>query len=205
MDLPRVERELKKRTACPYRWGRKQSNMWDKETNFIYTTYSCDALLRKTHALDPALRDYALNRWYNFWSAMAVEDIFTAHDNVVAHTNSYDKLVDFSIDGVAFDHKTTVFPKGFGYDFAYAKAHPRKLIEWLYQNQSQEGRKHLKNRLFIVLYDNKTAAHWKMKAEIMQFQKAIDSYVKQFSAQKLQQFSFDGEAVYADILWIVNS
>ncbi len=159
MDLPRVERELKKRLPYPYRWGRKQSNSWDYDTNFIYKTYSFEMLLKRTENFDQSLRDYALNRWYNFWSAMAAEDIFTSHDNVKANKNAYDKLVDFKIDNIPFDHKTSVFPRGFNQSYQYAKEHEEELISWLYKNQSQQGRMHLKNRLFIIMYNGDNMQH----------------------------------------------
>ncbi len=203
MDLARVERELKNRLLYPYRWGRKQSNSWDSATNFIYTTYSFSKLLEKTSELSQDLRDYALNRWYNFWSAMAVEDIFTSHSNVEANLNSYDKLVDFNIDHIPFDHKTTVFPKGFNKSYEYARQNEKELIEWLYNNQSQQGRKHLKNRLFIVMYDT-NQQHWKMKSEIMLLKKEIDLYVNNFSKNRLYEFDFGEGKVYSSLLWITK-
>ena len=66
MDLLRVETELKKRLAFPYNWGRKQSDDWDAKTSFIYTTYTFEKLLEKTSSFDEEVRNYALNRWYNF-------------------------------------------------------------------------------------------------------------------------------------------
>ncbi len=143
MDLPRVERELKKRLPYQYRWGRKQSNAWDSDTNFIYQTYSFESLLRKTEHFNQDLRDYALNRWYNFWSAMAAEDIFASHSNVVANKNTYDKLVDFTIDNIPFDHKTSIYPKGFNRQYEYARENEKELIQCLYDNQNRQGRKYL--------------------------------------------------------------
>lgn len=201
MDLLRVERELKKRLIYPYRWGRKQSNDWDHNTNFIYTTYSFKKLLQKTASLSQELKDYALNRWYNYWSAMAAEDIFAQHDNVKANKNIYDKLVDFTIDDIPFDHKTSIFPNGFNKDITYAKRNEKELINWLYENQSQQGRKHLKNRLFIVLYDN-NREHWKMKSEIMVMKEKIDRYMRLFDKGKLKYFTFDDEKILSDIIWI---
>jgi len=201
MDLARVERELKKRLPYPYRWGRKQSNAWDSDTNFIYQTYSFESLLRKTEHLNQDLRDYALNRWYNFWSAMAAEDIFASHSNVVANKNSYDKLVDFSIDSIPFDHKTSIYPKGFNKPYEYAKENEKELIQWLYDNQSQQGRKHLKNRLFIIMYD-KNNQHWKMKAEIELLKKKIDEYILNFNPSQLQVFDFGDGEVLSSIIWV---
>lgn len=203
MDLPRVERELKKRLVYPYKWGRKQSNDWDQITNFIYTTYSLESLLKKTHNLSPDIKNYALNRWYNYWSAMAVEDIFNSHPSVIANKNKYDKLVDFSINNIPFDHKSTVYPKGYSKPLTYALKNKKDLILWLYQNQSQQGRKHLKNRLFIVIY-NSNSEHWKMKAEIALLKQSIDYYVKSFSEDKLCIFDFGDGRVYSDIIWIIK-
>lgn len=203
MDLARVERELKKRLPYPYKWGRKQSNSWDHDTNFIYQTYSFETLLKRTEHLNYEVKNYALNRWYNFWSAMAAEDIFSSHSNIKANKNSYDKLVDFTIDEIPFDHKTSVFPKGFNQPFEYAVKNEKELILWLYNNQSQQGRKHLKNRLFIIMYDTNNQ-HWKMKSEIMELKKQIDLYVERFSSENLYEFDFGEDKVYSDILWIVK-
>ena len=202
MDLPRVERELKKRIAYPYRWGRKQSDIWDQQTNFIYTTYSMHMLLKKTEHFDSALRDYALNRWYNFWSAKAVEDIFASHSKVEANRNSYDKLVDFTIEKIPFDHKTSVFPRAFNRSYTYARSHEQELIEWLYANQSQQGRKHLKNRLFIVIYDAIAMEHWKIKAEIMLLKSAIDEYVENFDKKQLYRLNFGEGEIFSDMIWL---
>ena len=204
MDLVRVEQELKKRLDYPYIWGRKQSNLWDRETNFIYKTYSMNSLKRKCEALPQELKNYAYNRWYNYWSAMAAEDIFASHNRVKANKNIYDKLVDFTIDNIPFDHKTSIFPKGFNKSFSYAKENENELIKWLYENQSQQGRKHLKNRLFIVMYDSYNRQHWKMKAEIMLLKQNIDSYIHNFSKDKLKKFDFGEGEVLSDIIWIVK-
>ncbi len=203
MDLASVEEELKKRLKYPYKWGRKQADLWDSDTNFIYQIYSFDILLKKTEHFSQELKDYALNRWYNFWSARAAEYIFTSHANVIANKNSYDKLVDFTIDNIAFDHKTSIFPKGFNKSYDYARENEKELIKWLYDNQSQQGRKHLKNRLFIIMYD-KNNQHWKMKSEITELKKEIDFYVTNFLQSNLYELDFGEGKVYSDILWITK-
>ncbi len=202
MDLQRLENELKKRLPIPYKWGSKQTDAKDKATNFIYETYSFKTLLERSKHLDESMRNYALNRWYNFWSAMAVENIFVSHPNIHANKNHRDKLVDFTINTIPFDHKTSIFPKGFGKSFSYAKENKKELIQWLYDNQSQEGRKHLKNRLFIVLYDGTKNEHWKMKSEITLLKSIIDNYVKKFSESKLIRLDFGDGKVLSDIIWV---
>ncbi len=201
MDLERVERELKKRWSIPYSWGRKQCDDWDKETNFIYTTYSFASLLRKSEQLSDELRNYAFNRWYNFWSAMAIEYIFTLNPIVKANKNRYDKLVDFAIEDIPFDHKTSVFPRGFLKSFEYAKENEKELIRWLYEHQSQQGRKHLKNRLYVVLYDRNNQ-HWKLKAEISLIKEYIENYLDNFDKEKLCQINIEESQALSDIIWI---
>jgi hypothetical protein len=201
MDLIRLEKELKNRLQYGYNWGKKQDNSWDQQTNFIYKTYSVQKLIERTQQLNTGLKNYALNRWYNYWSAMAVEDIFCSHPNVIANKNVYDKLVDFRINNIPFDHKTSIFPKGFNKDIDYALNNKRELIQWLYDNQSQQGRKHLENRLFIVLYDSNNE-HWKMKAEISILKHSIDDYICKFNEMYLETFDFGNGKVLSDILWI---
>jgi hypothetical protein len=206
-----LEKELKKRWNYDYSWGTKQTNAFDVQTNFIYTTKEFDHLLVhidklfKKHPQYINLKNYTLNRWYNFWSAKAVEDFFCEHTKVTPHPNSKDKFTDFYIENIPFDHKTTVFPKGFGKSIPYAIQHKTELIQWLYQNQSKEQRQHFKNRLFIVLINGENyEVHWKLKAEIMWLKKIISTYLSKFDSAKLQTFTFENKTVYADIIWAIR-
>jgi hypothetical protein len=204
LDLIRVETELKKRWAYPYKWGKKQSDDWDQQTNFIYNTYGFKFLLKKCESFEENLKFYAMNRWYNFWSAMAVEYIFSGNLNVKANLNRFDKLVDFEVYNIPFDHKTTVFPKEFAHDLNYAKNHKNELISWLYLNQSQQSRKHFKNRLFILVYDNK-GNHWKLKAEIARLKNIIQDYLNNFSKKKMIELNIENSIVCSDIIWFENN
>lgn len=203
IDLFDIERELKKRLDYPYKWGRRQSDSWDAKTDFIYHTGSFGALLDKTKNFSQELRDYAMNRWYNFWSAMAVEYIFSLHPGVVANKNKYDKWVDFTLNGISFDHKTSVFPKAYPKSLNDALNNKKDLIGWLYDRQSQEGRKHLKNRLFVLLF-HKNGEHWKMKSEISFLKTVIDNYLRHFDKSKLQKLTLGKENIYSDIIWAVH-
>lgn len=202
MDLLRVEKELKQRWNYPYNWGRKQNDNWDRDTNFIYKTHTFQSLLEQTKDCSSQLKAYAMNRWYNYWSAKAAEAIFVANTCVVANKNTFDKLEDFRIKDIPFDHKTTVFPREFTQPYEQAVLNKMALIEWLYRHQSQQGRQHFENRIFIVLYDSVTRQHWKMKAEIELLKKSIDAYLQNFSRAQLQELRFDKGNVLTDILWI---
>ncbi len=209
LDLDNIERELKKRHRYSYKWFRKQNDEWDRYTQFIYQIFHWEALIRKiaitaeNQELDKQqIFQYAANRWYNFWSAKAVEQIFTEISGIVPAEEAKDSEKDFYLFGIPFDHKTSVFPKQFGKSFDYAKTHKIELIEWLYKNQSTQKRHHFKNRLFIVVYD-KNGEHWKLKAEIFILKKAIQNYVADFRREQLHSITFgDGQTSLSDINWV---
>jgi hypothetical protein len=209
-DLSVIENELKKRLAYPYTWGRRQSDRFDQATRFIYSTFSFDELLRESEKRfnqqeeGKEYLNYALNRWYNFWSAVAVERIFCALPGVQSAVNPRDRLVDFTIGGITFDHKTSVFPKNFSQSQATSQKDPRSLIQWLYDNQSQEGRRHFGNRLFIVLHAS-DGQHWKLKAEVGLLRQAIEQYMATFTPNQLHSFCLQAKApTLSDIIWVTR-
>ena len=101
--------------------------------------------------------------------------------------------------------KLLFFPKGFKKSVPYATSHKNELIEWLYQNQSQQQRKHFKNRLFVVLvnYENENE-HWKLKSELGSLQQKISTYLCKFDASNLYSFTHKNEVVKADIIWAIK-
>ena len=202
MNLQSLESELKKRLDFPYTWGRKQSDEWDRKTKFIYQTQDFESLETQCKDFDNELRNYAFNRWLNFWSAKAIEQIFTNYPNVRKEENQFSKTVDFYISEIPFDHKSSVFPKQFGQSLDYAIEHKKELIEWLYQNQSQQGRKHLENRLFIIFFDEKNGEHWKMKTELTLIQEKIEDYLGNFSKDNLVSLNLESREILSDVIWI---
>lgn len=203
VDLQRLEVELRKRCAYPYRWHKIQNDQLDQNTAFIYTCRSFAALEKECKNLEPNLRDYAFNRWLNFWSAMGVESIFGRHQKVQAHQNAKHKTVDLYIEGIPFDIKTSIFPKQFGTDILSAQKHPEQLVRWLYDNQSNQSRQHFQNRLFLVLYATNEETHWHLKAEISFLARNIDRYLADFSKEKLLNLQIQNQSVLTDIIWCV--
>ena len=209
-ELIQIEKELKRRLTYPYKWGRKQNDYFDKLTNFVYKISEFDEVITaidnrfKKDKEHKNISNYALNRWYNFWSANAVEKIFCSLPNVKAALDEKDRLVDFTIDGVTFDHKTSVFPKNFPHPIRDAVKKTDELINWLYKNQSQQQRKHLKNRLFIVLYAS-NGEHWKLKAEVSRLKERIEKYMEGFNPDYLLKFQLEKDHyTLADVIWAIK-
>jgi hypothetical protein len=209
-ELINIETELKKRLAYPYKWGRKQNDEFDKLTNFVYRISSFEEVLKETKSRfskdkeHENIANYSLNRWYNFWSAQAVEKVFCSLPNVKPALDEKDRLVDFTIDGVTFDHKTSIFPKNFPYQIDEAIKKTNELILWLYTHQSQQQRKHLKNRLFIVLYSS-DGEHWKLKAEISWLKERIEKYMSGFNPHYLLKFQLEkDQETISDVIWAIR-
>lgn len=209
-SLNQTESELKKRLNYPYSWGRKQNDLFDNATNFIYHIALFEELLKEIEKRFKSEKNYedyfnyTLNRWYNFWSAQCVEQIFCSLPGVKPALDEKDKLIDFAINGVTFDHKTSVFPKNFPHKIEDAIKHTDELIKWLYKNQSQQKRKHLMNRLFLVLY-LKTGEHWKLKSEILWLKERIEAYMSGFNTDYLMKFEFEeGQKAISDIIWAIK-
>ena len=211
LDLEYIEGQLKKRLSYPYLWNRKQNNAWDNATKFIYKTSDWEIfVLEMEKAWEEGDFDksnfshYAMNRWYNFWSAQAAEQIFTDLPGVAPNPNPVKDHYDFRWLGERFDLKTSVFPKGYGKNYAFAKANPEHLIQWFYRNQSTQQRYHLKNRMFIVCYDQ-NGNHYKLKAEIELLKNAIHKYMNERTPA--DTFTLDlGEEkeTLADIIWVIG-
>jgi hypothetical protein len=209
-SLTQIEAELKIRLSYSYKWGQKQNDHFDRQTNFIYHTFSFEELLKeiekrfKSNYEHGSYFNYSINRWYNFWSAQAVENIFCSIPNVKPALDNKDKLVDFLIQDVSFDHKTSIFPKNFPYKIDEAIKKTDELINWLYKHQSQQQRKHLKNRLFIVLY-SKDGEHWKLKSEIVWLKERIEKYMVGFNPSYLMKFQFEKDKeTLSDVIWAIR-
>ena len=181
-----------------YTWNNiKQNDTLDYKTNFIYSTYNYNNLLEKIENsnLTAIEADYAKARWFNFHTAKVVELIFSTSPLVKANKNQYDKLTDFSINSIKFDHKNSVFPAKFPYSLQDAIANKSLLIEWLYKNQSGQGRYHLGNRLFIIFYNSEDGKHWKLKANILLIENYIKDYLKNFDYNNLDYFLSNNEYI----------
>lgn len=210
ISLENIENQLRFRCNYPYRWGKKQNDVWDAHTQFIYEISTWEKLIDTikheiaVHHFDKStFFQYASNRWYNFWSAMAVEHIFMEIEGVKPALNHKDRLVDFSFFGINFDHKTSVFPRGFRQTIDYAQKHEAELLHWLYKNQSQQSRKHLENRLFLIVFAQ-NGEHWKLKAEISWLKSIILNYVATFDVSKLKTLEFSTHQAVSTIIWAIK-
>ena len=208
-QILKLEIELKKRWEYPYHRWRKQNNEWDSKTSFVYRLQERDKCLANINFLIDKQKiedkewffNYSANRWYNFRSAQWIENIFKLHQNVIWEENEKHPYIDFYIDKIPFDHKTSIYPKAYNKPIDFAKINKWDLINWLYENQSKEQRFHMKNRLFVIVH----SLNWddrKLKAELSFIKDIVDEYLANFSKNKLYSFTYEDEEILSDIIRI---
>ena len=171
----------------PAAWGRVQDDRWDRLSRFIYRTRSADAVRQRAEATAAteglgadatAFVQYALRRWYCFWGARLAELLFLGHAGVRPGPPTHHEI-DFTIDGVPFDLKTTEVPRVFAGPVEAWAGDPGKLAAWLYRHQSREGRFHTANRLFLVLCDPaRPEEAWRLRGDERALSHAIDAFMR---------------------------
>ena len=174
-----------------------QNNDLDAQTKFIYTADTVDEI-RKHSANDHVVFNYAIHRWYNLNCAKMHENFFI-ENGAVKEDDLYHKTIDFYLFEIPFDLKTTVFPKKNkdkpNYDLN-TRIGKNNLIEWMYENQSKEGRFHLENRLFIVCSD------MKKKSDFTQIRRKIKSFIEFSKQHGFNTVKINGKDLCSDIIWI---
>lgn len=155
-----------------------QNNYQDCRTNFIYRVSTLDECLEQIR-LTGVDKDYALHRWYNYMTSIKCEHIFcefgAVHDDDI-----YNHDVDIYINGIPFDVKVTIYPAKLS-DRPYnlrTRQGKNKMIEWYYANQSQQARKQLLNRLYIVCDGTNAYECLKMKSDFTLLRQKIKAFME---------------------------
>jgi DNA modification methylase len=179
-----VRSELLKVKRMPP-WGRVQGDDWDHASRFIYKIQTLNALRRETKRVAAEMglpvnefAQYVIRRWYSFHTHQVGLDIILAHPCTRPEPDPFHHTVDFYLGGEGFDLKLTALPKGLNQDIAYARDHPEELAQWLYANQSAQGRFHAANRLFVVLHDASNPKRtWELRRDFARLEEAIGGFL----------------------------
>lgn len=153
-----VRSELLRLQRLP-RWGRSQGDDWDAHSRFIYSTHSLHELRSETKRVARVaglpVKDFAryvIHRWYNYHTHQVALEVFLRHPCVRSEPDVRHPTIDFYLDDEPFDLKLTRFPHRYEAGLDRARARPSDLARWLYEHQSQEGRHHAANRIFLVFH-----------------------------------------------------
>lgn len=210
--LKELKEELEKALDIMKPTWQRQNNVDDSLTNFIYKYNSFDKIVEISNSKNLDL-NYVLHRWYNFKTSDTCEKIFEFY-GAIREKNPAHHDIDFYISDEPFDLKLTVYPQalkntGIYYDLTKV-TEKNKLIEWLYLNQSQQNRKHMKNRLFIVCNGSNNI---KLKSDFSKICKEVKFWIKlyldkekpsSFNSLKIKDYDGKVYTVKSDIILITD-
>ena len=193
----KLEQDLKRTTEImSYTW-KIQTNQYDKTTNFIYKMNSLDECLIEIERTGVD-KNYALHRWYNYMTSIKCEYIFCEY-GAIHETNKYNHDVDIYIDYVPFDVKLTVYPTKLSnrpYDLT-TRTGKNEMIHWYYSNQSQQNRKQLLNRLYVVCDAPTPIENIVMKSDFDLMRQRISTFMKELKIRGFNEIVInDGENKY---------
>lgn len=156
-----------------------QNNEQDRKTKFIYDVkdFNTLKLLCNNTLTKEEDRKYAYHRWLNFCSSIYCEQLFCKYGAKKVE-NKKDKYKDIYIDNIAYDVKLTTYP--FSSEIKYnldTEDGIEGLIKWFYNNQSNEGRQHYKNRIFIVCGGDTKEEQLNNKIRFLLIEEAIKKWI----------------------------
>ena len=203
-----IENELKKALDIIDENWSMQNNVNDYKSNFIYNTLTLNEVIKKAQENEIDVK-YAVHRWYNFHTSITCEKIFTEY-GAIKEQNIKHKKIDIYLKDTPFDVKLTVYPKKLSehpYDLNTREG-KSEMIKWMYANQSQEGRKHLANRLFIVCDGNSSYDNLCLKSDFAQIRDKIKKYVDYTNKNGFNEIIIEDQGetykVCSDIIYIEN-
>ena len=125
VDIKKLVSELYKLRT--FDWGGDYQNALDKYlvSRYVKTDNpSFESLLSRFDSeINPAVRGYVLNSWFNYWSSVLIENIFKQHPSVLPTIGKV-KSVDFFVKGIPFDLKVTYFPSEYLASERKIRRHP---------------------------------------------------------------------------------
>lgn len=156
-----------------------QNNEQDRKTKFIYDVTDFDTLklLCNTVLSKDEDRKYAYHRWVNFQSSIYCEQLFCKYGAKKVE-NRKDKNKDIYIKDIPYDVKLTTYPLSSEIKYNLETEDGIEgLIRWLYNNQSNEGRFHFKNRIFIVCSGETKEEQLNNKIRFLWLEEAIKKWM----------------------------
>lgn len=203
-----TKQELHKALSLISAQWTRQNNIFDRRSKFIYYTETVDECLLRARKINID-ENYVLHRWYNFHTSVYCEYLFVKH-GAEKEDDEYHHDIDIYIDGIPYDVKLTVYPAKLERENIFLDLNCREgkneLIQWMYENQSQEGRKHLKNRIFIVCNGESAEEKMAKKSDFDTIEQKIVNYFRFLRSNEPNQLIIKDNrkeyAVYSEIISI---
>ncbi len=179
-----IRHELNKLHDLPP-WGRTQEDRWDQLSRFVYRIKTLQGVRRQAQAQAKAaglpveaFEAYAVRRWFNNHTHNQILAMFLAYPDVQPEVNSRHHTIDFYLRGIPFDLKISLFPQAYPESIAFAQQNPHQLAQWQYEHQSKQGRYHIGNRLFIILYHRtQPELSWQLRRDFETLAQLVQNFL----------------------------
>lgn len=204
MDLAFLESQLKERWYLSIPWNFKFDMRMEPEIHFIYKNTDFGEILKQAAALPAPFEQYAINRWYNFWSNKALVYIFSQHPSVQTKKNIYNEIDSISFNSIDFRVGGYVYPNQFARTLRYALLHKEELLYWLYRRMRKNHRRDIKNEIFVIFYQ-RNGEHWRLKAELGLIEKVVFNFLNEFDVHRVLRLHLnENKTSYAEIVWCMK-
>ena len=173
-----------------------QNDKKDVDTGFIYYCQRIEQVfsLASSNNVDFA---YALHRWFNYQCSKTVENIFCQF-GAKHYEDEKNHDIDIIIDDIPFDIKLSVISKNYkGNTNLYNRENKNKYMVWLKENASQEGRKHTKNKIYVICKTNKDKTNFQL------IESTVFKFLQFFVSNK-QKYNFSENREVCELLYIAE-
>jgi hypothetical protein len=203
-----IEQDLKRCLSLIKSEWKSQNNFLDKSSNFIYKCSTLDHCLAEINSRGVD-QDYSLHRWYNYMTSITCEYLF-CEIGAIHEKDIHNHDVDIYINGIPFDVKLTVYPAKLSkkpYDLTTREG-KNSMIHWYYANQSQQSRKQIINRIYVVCDGINSYDSLRLKSEFDLLKKKINAFMTHAMNFGLNQIEIIDELIpykiYSELIYITN-
>ncbi|MFZ0391616.1 MAG: hypothetical protein WAN36_14240 [Calditrichia bacterium] len=202
-NLINIQEQLEKRCFYPVIWNFRFHPSWEPDIQFVYSCATFEEVLQQSESLRRDIQHYAINRWYNFWSQKALNEIFASHPEVQAVNNSAKNLI--RINGDVYQVKSLVYPNQFARTLRYALQHEQEMVQWLCRKFSRNNHDHSEHQLFLLLFQ-RDGEHWKLKAKLTDLMAIVHEYLDNFNKNGMCQNQISREnGCKCGLIWFINN
>ena len=191
------EKDIKRALDYIGEHWQRQNNELDRSSKFVYDIDNLDDVLNICKAKNVDT-NYALHRWYNF-NCSRIHEGFFLQNGAIKEQNTKHLTIDFYLNRVPFDLKTSVYPKKFTSNVDLSKReYKNELIRWFYKNQSTEIRQHYENRLFLVCENLASKSNFELIEE------KIKAFLEYSNINGFNAIEINNRMIFSDVIWVKN-
>ena len=206
MDTNAIQADLEKCLTLVTPVSYSTDKELDYKTKFVYYAKDLNDCLTKIEKFGVD-KSYALTRWYNFMTSVAVKQIF-CEAGAVETNDKFNHDVDLYINKIPFTVKLTIFPmkaKDKTFDMKTRQGR-NDLLRYYYSNSLKNGSTRLSNCIYVVCDADTKEDAIKLKAKLDMIKAKVEAYMGYIKTHDINQVEFEDDkvkqTVYSDVIYI---